>query len=443
MGPLRLHHVWNYTDVDRAFWEDHLESWLPERIFDAHTHVNEPAFRREKPTDEMRRQYWVNEVAEPIGAADAQRCSELVFPGREFCCFCFGFPSLEYDIERSNASLQAECARRGWYQLAVVRPQWPAERVARELDEPRVIGVKVYYALISHDPATRDKHLEASIFDFLPHHQLEVLNERGAWVTLHVPKTDRLGHPANIAEIKEIRRRYPGIVLVIAHLGRCYTLPHAQEALPQLADDEGLLFDSSAVVNPDVYRFALETLGSKRILYGTDNPVFYMHGRRQFRGKTYVNRTSHPFSSIGTASHPKSRPDTRSTCMKICVPSARRPKNSAWTVATSRTFLPATPNVGSGISFPRSPSDALVPRVLVRFSRRVRHTSPTSAPPTHLSDVFGRRLANGSDEFPGIGVSRGPFPAWVVTKSAWVTLDDPCRGAAYSSNVHPQGYTQV
>jgi predicted TIM-barrel fold metal-dependent hydrolase len=295
MGPLRLHHVWNYTDVDRAFWEEHLEPWLPERIFDAHTHVNEPAFRRQEPTDEMRRQYWVNEVMEPIGAADAQRCSELVFPGREFCCLCFGFPSLEYDIQRSNTALQAECAQRGWYQLAVVRPQWPADRVARELDKPRVIGVKVYYALISHDPATRDKHLEASIFDFLPHHQLELLNERGAWVTLHVPKADRLGHPANIAEIKEIRRRYPGIVLVIAHLGRCYTLPHAQEALPQLADDEGLLFDSSAVVNADVYRFALETLGPRRILYGTDNPVFYMRGRRQFRGKTYVNRTSHPF----------------------------------------------------------------------------------------------------------------------------------------------------
>ena len=107
----------------------------------------------------------------------------------------FGSPELEYDIESSNADLQGECVRRGWYRLAVVRPQWSAERVAAELDLPNTIGVKVYYMLIDNDPTSRDKYLEASIFDFLPHHQLELLNDRRAWVTLHVPKADRLRHP--------------------------------------------------------------------------------------------------------------------------------------------------------------------------------------------------------------------------------------------------------
>ena len=204
-------------------------------------------------------------------------------------------PSLEYDIEGSNASLQEECVRRGWYRLAVVRPQWSADRVAAELDLPNTLGVKVYYALIGNDPTTRDKYLEASIFDFLPHHQLELLNDRRAWVTLHVPKADRLGHPANIAEIRQIRRQYPHVVLVIAHLGRCYTLPHAQEALPQFADDDGLFFDISAVLNPDVHRLALKIFGPHRILYGTDNPVFYMRGRRQFQDRIYINRTNYPF----------------------------------------------------------------------------------------------------------------------------------------------------
>jgi hypothetical protein len=48
-------------------------------------------------------------------------------------------------------------------------------------------------------------------------------------------------------------------------------------------------------MNVGVHRFALETLGPKRILYGSDNPIFYMRGRRQYRGKMYVNRTSYPF----------------------------------------------------------------------------------------------------------------------------------------------------
>ena len=296
MKPLPLHHVWEYTDLDRAFWREHLKDWLPPRIFDAHTHVCEPRFRREEMTDLKRRQYWVNEVAEPIGADAAGRAMDLVFPGRDVSCLAFAHPSLEYDVEAANDRLRTECAARGWYMLSSIGPDWPAERVARELDSPGVLGVKVYYAMIpGQDADTRDSHLEASIFDFLPRNQLELLNERRAWVTLHVPKADRLGHPDNIAQIKRIRRDYPHVVLVIAHLGRSYTLAHAEESLPQLADDEGLYFDNSAVLNPDVHRFALETLGPERILYGTDNPVFYMRGRRQWKGRTYTNRTNYPF----------------------------------------------------------------------------------------------------------------------------------------------------
>ena len=120
-------------------------------------------------------------------------------------------------------------------------------------------------------------------------------NERGAWVTLHVPKGDRLGHPANIRQIKQLRERYPDVVLVIAHLGRCYTEPHAREGIPPLADDPGLYWDVSATFNPASFRVAMRHIGPERLLWGTDNPVFFMRGRREWRGRTYFNRTSGDF----------------------------------------------------------------------------------------------------------------------------------------------------
>ena len=295
MTSVPLHFVWHYTDVDRAFWAEHLEGWLPHRILDAHTHVADPRLRREPVTDAMRRQYWVNEVFEPIDAPTAERCHGTVFPGREVRCVAFGVPDLSFDVEGGNAYLQQECPKRGWHSLAVAPPQWTPEQVARLLEAPGVLGVKPYYALISRKPETRDAHLEASIFDFLPHSTLEVLEERRAWVTLHVPRAGRLGHPDNVREVREIRRRYPNVVLVIAHLGRCYTEIHARQALPQFADDPGLFFDTSAVLNPVCHRIALEHFGPRRLLYGSDNPIFYMRGRRQYRGDVYLNRTDHPF----------------------------------------------------------------------------------------------------------------------------------------------------
>jgi uncharacterized protein len=295
MGPAPLHFVWQYTDVDRAFWAEHLEGWLPRRILDAHTHIMDPSLRRAPMTESMRRQYWVNEVFEPIDFSTADHCHRLVFPNRDVTCVAFGIPDLDFDLERGNAYLQQGCSARGWFSLAVIRPQWTADKVAAELAQPGVVGVKPYYSLISQDRQTRDAHLEAGIFDFLPHHILEVLNDRHAWVTLHVPKAARLGHPDNLREIRELRRRYPNVVLVIAHLGRCYTETHALGALPTLADDPGIYFDTSAVLNPASHRVAIEHVGPERILYGTDNPIFYMRGRRQYRDDTYVNRTSHPF----------------------------------------------------------------------------------------------------------------------------------------------------
>lgn len=295
MKPIPLHSVWTYTDVDRAFWLEHLESWLPARLVDAHTHIMHPRFRRQPMTDAMRRQYWVNEVLEPIDVETAEHCHRVVFPGRDVQCLALGMPDLDFDLTGGNAYVAEACQQRGWASLMVIRPQWSQDEVLKLLRQPGVLGVKPYYALIRHTPETRDACLEASVFDFLPHSVLEVVNDRHAWVTLHVPKAGRLGHPENLREIREIRRRYPHVVLVIAHLGRAYTEAHAREALPLLADDPGIYFDTSAVMNPACHRIALECVGPGRLLYGSDNPIFYMRGRRQFQGRTYVNRTSHPF----------------------------------------------------------------------------------------------------------------------------------------------------
>ena len=296
MDPIHLHHVWEYTDVDRRFWEEHLDGWLPKKLIDAHTHVNEPKFHIEEVTEAKRRQYWVSEVNEPISAADAAHAYATVFPGREFSCLAFGHPSLDFDIDASNASLETSCDQYGWKRLAVIAPDWPLEKVEQELDQPNCLGVKIYYALIpGQDPESRDKFIEANIFEIVTPAQLDLLNQRKAILMLHVPKADRLAHPDNIAEVKKLRDKWPEIKVVIAHFGRSYTLPHAEEALPQLADDEGLWFDNSAVLNPEVHRYAMETLGPSRILYGTDNPIFYMRGRRRWEGKKYINHTSYPF----------------------------------------------------------------------------------------------------------------------------------------------------
>jgi hypothetical protein len=287
--------IHTYTDVDRAFWAEHLEAWVPARLFDSHVHIMEPALQIETISDEQARAFWVMELQAAQEADTAARCMAIVYPGREVSCLSFGMPTLGWDIERGNLYVSGEAARRGWQALAVVRPTWVAEQVAWYLAQPAVIGVKPYYATLGYDRSGRDAFQEVSIFDFLPPHQLEVLDARAAWLTLHVPRAGRLGDPDNQRELRALRRRYPRIRLVIAHYGRSYTVPHALEGIVPLADDPGIYMDTSAVLNPEVHYLALKHLGPTRILYGTDNPIFYLRGRRQWAGRSYINRTNYPF----------------------------------------------------------------------------------------------------------------------------------------------------
>lgn len=295
MSETKLHHIFTYNDVDRAFWAEHLEAWVPKRVFDAHVHIIDQSYQVETVTEEMKRSYWVMELSEMMDVDTAERCFQTVFPGREVCCTGFGYPFLGWEIEGSNEYIWKALPEKKWNALAMVRPTWVAEQIDWILSRPGVLGVKPYYTLIGYDAHSRDKYIEASIFDFLPHHQLEVLNTHRAWVTLHVPRAGRLGDPRNLSEIREIRRRYPNIQLIIAHFGRSYTKAHAEEGLIPLADDPGLYFDNSAVLNPAVHALALKHIGPDRILYGSDNPIFFMRGRQQWQERSYINRTSYPF----------------------------------------------------------------------------------------------------------------------------------------------------
>lgn len=291
----KLHHVWTYTDVDRRFWDEHFADWLPKKIIDAHVHVSHSSFQLFPMTEEMKKQYWVSEVNEPLDLETLCRCYETVYPDRDVSCLIFGQPSLDCDYEKNNDYIEQICEKKGWHGLSVLDPKWSQEKIEQELSRTGVIGLKPYYAMIGYNPDTRDQYIEASIFDFITHTALEILNDRHGWLTLHVPKAARLGHPDNIREVKEIRKRYPDITLVIAHLGRCYTKKHALEGLLPLADDPGIRFDTSAVVNADSHEVALKHIGVERLVYGTDNPIFFMRGRRQFTETSYVNRTSHDF----------------------------------------------------------------------------------------------------------------------------------------------------
>lgn len=282
------HPYFEYTDVDRRFFEERLEPWLPERLFDAHRHVQLPEHLDETDAP-FERGSFPEGIAGPESVKMARLGYEIMFPGRTVEMLAFGSPQSNCDCEANNAYVSEAFGGTdgGSVGLALIRPDRESEVLLRELRRPAIIGVKPYERLI---PGFEGG--DVSIFELMPHHQLEVLDELGAWLTLHLPRRERLADRDNIEEIIELRARYPNVVLVIAHLGRSYAGRYAREGFPALADDPGILFDNSAVLNPAVHALALDRFGPERIMWASDQPVFYMRGRRRWEGDRYINLTS-------------------------------------------------------------------------------------------------------------------------------------------------------
>jgi len=272
-----------YRTIDRDFFAQYLQERLPERIVDAHIHLNLPKHVADVPRERLLSD-WALEVAHYQTLKTARATAEVLFPCIDYAFTGFPWPIREADLRENNAWL-AELQKQGSVRpLMALRPEWPAEDVERVLLDGNFVGFKPYGDLVGNT-----KGAEISIFDFMTHDHLKIADRHRKIVTLHLPRAGRLPDDDNIRELLEIRDKYPNIHLIIAHLGRSYNPCHIIEGLDKLGDLSWFLFDTAAVFNPDVYKIAFDHISPEQLLYGGDLPITRLRGRREWTERSYVN----------------------------------------------------------------------------------------------------------------------------------------------------------
>ena len=271
---------------DLEFYETRLKPYLPDRIIDAHNHAHLKKFYLgDSLYKQNRGALWPLLAAEENSVENIEESFRNLFPGKTVTPLLFGKVSRAYDVQACTDYVIDACKARGWPYLYVIRPEWTAQEVEQRIAASGAKGAKVY---LNFAP-TYIPGGEIRIFDFIPHHQLEVLNHHGWVLMLHIPRAGRLGDPVNIAEMIELNRRYPNIKTIIAHIGRAYAECDVGDAFQRLEEAPGLIFEFSANCNGNVMEQMIRAVGPKRIIHGSDSPILRMRMGRIVENGTYIN----------------------------------------------------------------------------------------------------------------------------------------------------------
>jgi hypothetical protein len=271
-------------DVDRRFYQEHLLGFLPPRIIDLHTHVWLKRFRS-APTGGARGPTWPRRVAEDHPIEDLLGAYELMLPLQQVTPLIFGWPERDADLEQTNTYTSDVAQERGLPALIVTTPGWSAADLEQRVMGGRFLGLKPYLDQAPHHIPTPD----ITIYDFLPHHHLEVADAHGWIVLLHIPRPARLKDPVNLQHLVEIERRYPHVRIVVAHIGRAYCAEDIGNAFDVLRSTQSMLFDFSANTNAVVMERALRAVSARRVVFGSDLPIVRMRMRRVCEDGSYIN----------------------------------------------------------------------------------------------------------------------------------------------------------
>jgi uncharacterized protein len=281
-----------YQSVDLPIFQAEFAEWLPDKIFDVHTH----SWLREHNLEPIfnERVGLVFET-ESVSREDLQEAYNLLFPGKRLEYLAFGMPLTTVDRVANNSYVSQSIDNQTSFGLYIAHPSEDAETLLKNLKAGNLVGFKPYLSYVTWKPLEK-----ICIRDFLTDAMLEVAHTYSLPVMLHVPREKRIADPDNIEDLLYISRHYPKAKIILAHAGRAYSPDIIRTALEQL-EGTNFYLEFSNVQSAEVVTEVLKRLPLERVMYGSDIPVavvrgimFMLNGQR-----VVLTRKAFPWSISG------------------------------------------------------------------------------------------------------------------------------------------------
>jgi glutamate-1-semialdehyde 2,1-aminomutase len=263
------------TGVDRRIWTEELDAFVPNHVFDIHTHCYRWAFNINRP--EEGDSDFIGRDFPEAGRAELDAWDAVLLPGRQVRRLSFGYPFMPAgDFEASNAYVAEQIGNGdGSASLMLVNPAMSPEYLESQIATQGFCGFKPYFFY------TRTGDLkECRITDFFPEEQIEVADRLGLIVMLHLGKRLAISDPDNIEDVLRLTCKYGNIKWILAHCARSYAPWVIEKPAKMLRGLPNVWYDVSSVCDPDVIEILMSEVGPDRVMYGSDDlPVGAARGK--------------------------------------------------------------------------------------------------------------------------------------------------------------------
>ena len=281
--------MWRETtkhERNRKIFREELDGFLPEKILDFHVHILNSGVIAGGATYSC--------GGHPLAKYDFEDLNldlAEIYPGRETFAVCFGFPETNYDRSLNNRYVGENCDGKRFFGLRLFDPSKDgSDALLAELKQYNFRGLKPYPNYVSGKDLR-----QVEIKEMLPEWAMEMADELGLILMLHIPRPGRLADDKNQKQILELCRRYPGAKIVLAHIGRAYFLKNIEGNLERLKEVDNLWYDLAMVNHWEVLEYLFKTVNPARILYATDIPVALAPGKSVEINNQYTYVTPVPW----------------------------------------------------------------------------------------------------------------------------------------------------
>lgn len=258
--------------VDRAVWNNELKSFLPDELFDFHSHI----FRLKDLPASAPKRFGLFKKLPLYGIRKQIEYNNVLFPAKNVSFLVTGWPYPGSNLMRQNdfvyrqTQIFKNCKR-----LLLISPEMSNDYILEEVEERRAVGFKPYKCF------SRRNSENSRITDFLTEKQISIADRYKLVVTLHLSRKAGIADMTNFNDVLRLSDRYPNARWNLAHCGRSFMSAHLEIISHKLLEfkDREIYFDISAVSDTDVFQLLLTEIGASKILYGSDNPVGLLRGK--------------------------------------------------------------------------------------------------------------------------------------------------------------------